>query len=373
MAQIIDGYTLTPNIFAEDIGKHNISMYGSGDYVLSVGECLGYELVSNNEIRIKDGMFLTQGRRGLIKTGTADTCIIENGAQAVKRNDLIVMEYKKDEATLVESHTTKVIKGTPGTTAVDPQIVTGDIQNGAVLHQMPLYRVKIEGLNIVAVEQLFEFGSVAAETVDPMLATKEGFAADALKTKQGFDELNSNFEWWIKNGFLPNPDAQIIYIFNNGIYEEDQNLVHISRTYYSEPSITIENNNLKVQFIRSGTSNTDSYCLNMFNKKLFVGNNSKIEIEYEIVSNNYSDQYAAGRHGNIFFLAPEMEDANISYYKTTNCTHYTKLSNSLGKYTASIDLSGFNSSSCYLCFAQMAYDPVKFSTVINISNIKLTL
>ena len=195
MAQIIDGYTLTPNIFAEDIGKHNISMYGSGDYVLSVGECLGYELVSNNEIRIKDGMFLIQGRRGLIKTGTADTCIIENGAQAVNRNDLIVMEYKKDEATLVESHTTKVIKGTPGTTAVDPELVTGDINAGAVLHQMPLYRVKIEGLNVVAVEQLFEFGSVAAETVDPMLATKEGFAADALKVKQALNAKNATLLW----------------------------------------------------------------------------------------------------------------------------------------------------------------------------------
>lgn len=191
MAQIIDGYTMTPNIFAEDIGKHNISMYGSGDYVLSVGECLGYELVSNNEIRIKDGMFLTQGRRGLIKAGTADTCIIENGAQAVNRNDLIVMEYAKDEATLVESHTTKVIKGTPGEVAADPELVTGDIQNGAVLHQMPLYRVKIEGLNIVAVEQMFAFGSVAAETVDPMLATKKGFAADELAVKNQFDEQNS--------------------------------------------------------------------------------------------------------------------------------------------------------------------------------------
>lgn len=202
MSQIVDGYTGKPNIYADVIGEHNISMYGAGDYVLQVGECLGYELISNNEIHVKDGMFITQGRRGYIKKGTTDICVIENGAQAVNRNDLIVIEYAKDQSSQVERHTTKVIKGTPGKTATDPDVITGDIPNGAILHQMPLYRVKIEGLNIVAVEQLFEFGSVAAETVDPMLATKEGFAADALKVKQALNAKNATLLWsgTAKNG-----------------------------------------------------------------------------------------------------------------------------------------------------------------------------
>lgn len=192
MSQIVDGYTGKPNIYADVIGEHNISMYGSGDYVLQVGECLGYELISNNEIHVKDGMFITQGRRGYIKKGTTDICVIENGAQTVKRNDLIIIEYAKDQSSQVESHTTKVIKGIPGETAADPDVITGDIPNGAILHQMPLYRVKLEGLNIVAVEQLFEFGSVAAETVNPMLATEEGFAADAKLTGDALDKLDSN-------------------------------------------------------------------------------------------------------------------------------------------------------------------------------------
>lgn len=193
MSQIVDGYTGKPNIYADVIGEYNISMYGAGCYVLQVGECLGYELISNNEIHVKDGMFITQGRRGYIKKGTTDICVIENGAQAVNRNDLIVIEYAKDQSSQVERHTTKVIKGTPGETATDPDVITGDIPNGAILHQMPLYRVKLEGLNIVAVEQLFEFGSVAAETVDPMLTTEEGFAADALAVKKKFDEQKWKF------------------------------------------------------------------------------------------------------------------------------------------------------------------------------------
>ena len=190
--QIIDGYVGTPNIYADVIGEHNISMYGSGDYVLNVGECLGYELISNNEIRIKDGMFITQGRRGYIKKGTTEVCRIDNGAQSGKRNDLIVIEYAKDLSTQVESHTIRVLKGIPGAEASDPEITTGNIPDGAILHQMPLYRVKIEGLSVAAVEQMFEFGSVAAETVNPMLATEEGFAADAYQTKLQLEEQNKN-------------------------------------------------------------------------------------------------------------------------------------------------------------------------------------
>lgn len=192
--QIIDGYTGAPNIYADDIGQYNISLYGNGDYVLPVGEQLGYELVSNNEIKIKDGFFITQGRRGVIKKGTTESCVIENGTQAENRNDLIIIEYAKDESKLIESHTMKVIKGTPGETAADPTTITGNIPNGAVLHQMPLYRVKLEGLNIVAVEPLFSIGKIAPETVDPMLATEEGFAADAKKTGEAIQDLSAKIQ-----------------------------------------------------------------------------------------------------------------------------------------------------------------------------------
>ena len=159
--QIIDGYCNEPNIFADDIGEYNTAIWGTRDCVLPAGERLGYELVSNNEIKIKDGVFSTQGRRGVIKKGATESCIIENGTQAENRNDLIVIEYAKDSSTLVESHTLKVIKGTPGEAATDPDVVTGDIQAGDVLHQMPLYRVKLEGLNVVAVERLFSVGNNA--------------------------------------------------------------------------------------------------------------------------------------------------------------------------------------------------------------------
>ena len=160
MAQIIDGACDFNNISAEDIGEYNIAMFGYGDFVMAVGKELQYELVSNNEIQIKDGVFVTQGRRGVIKKGSVDKCLIENGTQNQNRHDLIVMEYAKDEATSFESHTVKVIRGTAAETATDPEIITGDIANGDLIHQMPLYRVKLEGLNIVSVEKLFTVSGI---------------------------------------------------------------------------------------------------------------------------------------------------------------------------------------------------------------------
>lgn len=192
--QIIDGYCAEPNIYADDIGEYNMSLWGTGDYVLPVGEQLGYELVSNNEIRIKDGIFLTQGRRGVIKKGTSESCVIENGTQAENRNDLIVIEYAKDSSTLVESHTLKVIKGTPGETAADPSVVTGDIAAGAVLHQMPLYRVKLEGLTVTAVEKVFTTGVIIPKIVAPSSSLPSGLIADAAETGARLDDLRTDLK-----------------------------------------------------------------------------------------------------------------------------------------------------------------------------------
>lgn len=81
---------------------------------------------------------------------------IANGTQGMNRNDIIVRRYRKDESSEIESTEYAVIKGTPNAgEALDPEVTIGDIRTGATLHEMKLYRVKIEGLNITAVEPLF--------------------------------------------------------------------------------------------------------------------------------------------------------------------------------------------------------------------------
>ena len=52
-----------------------------------------------------------------------------------------------------------VKKGVAGSTAVDPELKQDDIYNNGKIRELPLYRVKIEGLSIVAVEQMFKLKS----------------------------------------------------------------------------------------------------------------------------------------------------------------------------------------------------------------------
>ena len=305
MAQIIDGRCDFDNVTADVIARHNMSMYGTGDYVLQIDECLGYELISNNEIHVKDGVFITQGRRGYIKKGTADVCIIENGAQAVNRNDIIVIEYAKDEVTMLETHATKVIKGVAAAEAVDPEIITGDIDAGDVLHQMPLYRVKIEGLNIVAVEQLFEIGSVAAETVDPMLATEEGFAADALAVKNQFDEQNKNM-----GGLRFGVDGD----GNYGYYGADDSLIPFKSKEFATFDITFDDADQDLK----GGDKTKTYDIS----SIFNGYKYITKDNFLVQANSYGTTYYSGASGTttMYNSVPRVTEYDATTGKVTiNC------------------------------------------------------
>lgn len=155
--QLIDGYNGgVAHITASMIRDHNLSMYGTDDCVLEVGNKFLHEIVNNNLIRIKDGMAIIGGARAIIEYGQQETAVIENGVSGYKRNDLIVIEYNKDNETLKETTTLKVVKGTLGSDGVDPTLVAGDIRSGATQRQMALYRVRLDGLSIEGVDTLWK-------------------------------------------------------------------------------------------------------------------------------------------------------------------------------------------------------------------------
>ena len=146
------------HITPEQIGDVNIGTYGSGDYVLNTGNKVKAELITNNTVRIFDGVMVYGGLRDAVPINKYYNLTIDNGAQGKNRNDIIVRRYTKDDDSQKKARSTfAVVKGTPATgTASDPAIVSTDIRSGALTHDMQLHRVRIEGLNIVAVEPLFD-------------------------------------------------------------------------------------------------------------------------------------------------------------------------------------------------------------------------
>lgn len=173
--EIITGYTGKPHVTSEQDRDVNIGVVGKGSYVLQTGMQLAAEVSSNNEIKIRDGVLMHQGCTASIKKNTYDSLIIINGSQGMKRIDLIVARYEKNQDNGIESLDLKVIQGTPAeSTPTVPEYTEGDIQAGDYVADMPMYQVIIDGLNITEVKKVCE--------VAPDI--------DALKKELA--ELNSN-------------------------------------------------------------------------------------------------------------------------------------------------------------------------------------
>lgn len=147
---IVTGHVGSAHVTSWQDRDLNQGIFGPDTYILNVGSKLAATIISNNEIRIADGVLVMQGCQGVIQKGTYDTISIDNGTQGLKRNDLICAQYTKSAG--VESMSLVVIKGTAASTPVDPSYTSGDIQNGDTPVQVPVYKVFLNGLTIEAVE-----------------------------------------------------------------------------------------------------------------------------------------------------------------------------------------------------------------------------
>lgn len=124
------------------------------DGVVNVGQKLKATLISNNLLRIYDGALVVGGAVGRIPFGEYEDITINNGTQNQLRNDLVVAQIEANGA--IENMKLHYIQGVPGKVAKDPDYTAGNVYEGETLRQYPLYRVKLNGLNVEAVEPLFE-------------------------------------------------------------------------------------------------------------------------------------------------------------------------------------------------------------------------
>ena len=154
--KLITGLRVTADIESGDDGARIYGTISSSDRVLNVGNLWAYQIISSNLVRIKDGELLMQGRHVRQAPNTYTNLTINNGTQGLKRNDIIVARYTKNSSTGIENVELAVLEGTPSSsTATDPTITIGDIFEGCEVHEMALYRIFLNGLNIESVTSLF--------------------------------------------------------------------------------------------------------------------------------------------------------------------------------------------------------------------------
>ena len=133
-------------VSAELHGYMYLALY---DYqgILHAGSRMTAEIISNNEIKINDGILCNYGR--FMRIVGSETVRIENGTSGVKRTDLIVARFNTNGTK--ETHTLTVIKGPAG--GAEPSYNQTDIYSGTGTRDLVLYAVHLNGLNIESVER----------------------------------------------------------------------------------------------------------------------------------------------------------------------------------------------------------------------------
>lgn len=179
-----------PHITPEDDAAIYESIVGT-DGVFMVGERFKATVISNNKVRIGNGVLNVGGHMGRTTYGDYVDVTIENGVSEQNRNDLIIARFVIGDT---DTYELDVKKGVSGKEAVDPELIQEDLYNGGKTREYPLYRVKIEGLSIVKVEQMFELRPTI-----PMINKNLSELSDKSKTKHFLTKNNYKDYLVIKN------------------------------------------------------------------------------------------------------------------------------------------------------------------------------
>ena len=156
--ELVTGYRGKSHVTADDARSYNAGTVGKGVYVLPEGEEMAVEMIDANTLRVHSGTLLCQGCQSRIRSGEYVDVKIKNGSQSMKRNDIVVARYEKQSAEpRTESMVLKVIEGTPASgTATDPSHAEGDILDGDLVAEFPLWRVPLDGITVGTPEPLYE-------------------------------------------------------------------------------------------------------------------------------------------------------------------------------------------------------------------------
>lgn len=155
--EIVSGRTGIPHVTSQQFRQFIEGTVGQDSYILKSGENLEPELASNNSLKIRSGMMCHHGNISSVKIGTYDEVELTNGTQGMKRIDLIVNRYTRNEEDNTEKNEWVVIMGTPtGSNPATPEYKKGNLQNGDLIDDCPAFKVYFEGINVTKVEKLLE-------------------------------------------------------------------------------------------------------------------------------------------------------------------------------------------------------------------------
>lgn len=202
--KIVTGKTGTPHVTSQEFRQFAEGTVGQESYILASGENLEPELSTNNLLKIRSGMMSHHGNISCVELGTYDEVTIRNGNQGMKRIDLVVNRYSKNDETGLEENNWVVIMGAPSEdNPAAPAYTEGNLQEGDLVDDCPVFEVHLDGINVTEVKKLL--------SVTPDMSTLNAYLA----------ELNSKTtetEYQITPGSGPTIRNQKIVKQDNTVY-----------------------------------------------------------------------------------------------------------------------------------------------------------
>lgn len=148
--KLITGYTGTKHITPSDDAALHRAIFGRGlSYILPEGDMCKAKIISFTEIEISDGLISLQGK---IIRHNKENLSLTTCPHGEARRDIIIVRYTRDTQTLIEKAELQILKGIPVTETESPEepdiVNNGNIDEGALIVDFPLYRVDYRGTEI---------------------------------------------------------------------------------------------------------------------------------------------------------------------------------------------------------------------------------
>lgn len=141
--ELVTGYAGANHIGADEVRKVVRSLTGSGNYYCEAAPTVS--MTDANTMHVTAHYAVCGG--GVFRIEATDLTVT-NGTQGKKRRDIAAVQYSKDTGTGVESASLVIVAGTPGTTATDPTLTTGDLVTGCTTAQFAIASLDLDGISV---------------------------------------------------------------------------------------------------------------------------------------------------------------------------------------------------------------------------------
>lgn len=180
--KLMTGATGEQNIQAADDRECLAGITGLDSYVFPTGSQLKATLVDANTVTIGTGAGSLQGSR--FRCSTTTTVNIQSGTQGQFRHDIVGLHFSR-ETSGREGLEFQVLTGEPAASegaAADPAYTAGDLLKGGAEAFMPLYRIKLSGINASDPEPMFSVLTPLAALEDSVSQLKSNYVRMAVST-----------------------------------------------------------------------------------------------------------------------------------------------------------------------------------------------